>query len=156
MAVRLPGLWGTPRSVLDRWHREADATGIISVTDPEMTRAVASVEDAASVLLSFARAPTPGDVVVPSYRAYRLGDLATVIAELHNARMHVVGPRTGEKQHEDLIAEEERHFARLHPAGAVIRFDRRAPGVPALSSVDLQRFTVDELRELVRRDRVGV
>ena len=153
-AVRLPSLYDAPGAVLDRWRRSAGVGGAIPVTEPEMTRFALSVEGAIALLLAAAERPPRSAIVVPAAPAYRLGDLAAAFAAAHAARIEIVGRRPGEKQHEDLISHAEAPFAHATDAGYVISREAAGQGVAPASSRDARRLGAEELRQLVRPDRV--
>ncbi len=81
----------------------------ITVTNPEMTRFLMSLEEAVElVIFAFQHAQT-GDIVVQKSPASTIGDLAQAIKELFYAdnEIKIIGTRHGEKLYETLLTKEE-------------------------------------------------
>lgn len=81
----------------------------LTVTSPEMTRFIMSLEEAVDlVLFAFENAET-GDILVQKAPACTIGDLALAVKELFHADnpIKVIGVRHGEKMYETLLTNEE-------------------------------------------------
>lgn len=81
----------------------------LTVTAPEMTRFIMSLEEAVDlVLFAFENAET-GDILVQKAPACTIGDLALAVKELFHADnpINVIGVRHGEKMYETLLTNEE-------------------------------------------------
>lgn len=81
----------------------------ITVTNPDMTRFVMSLEEAMDlVLFAFTNARS-GDLMVQKADSCRIGDLAQAIKELFGAdnEIKIIGARHGEKLYEELMTAEE-------------------------------------------------
>ena len=81
----------------------------LTVTDPEMTRFIMSLEEAVElVLFAFENAHT-GDILVKKAPACTIGVLAQAVKELFHADnpVRVIGIRHGEKMYETLLTNEE-------------------------------------------------
>lgn len=81
----------------------------LTVTAPEMTRFIMSLEEAVDlVLFAFENAET-GDILVQKAPACTIGDLALAVKELFHADnpIKVIGVRHGEKMYETLLTNEE-------------------------------------------------
>ena len=130
-------------------QESAKRDGRIDVTDPEMTRFILTGPEAIGRLVALESRPFVGEVVAPRMRSYRLGDLATAFARQSGATVRVIGPRPGEKLHEDLVSKDEAPTARNE--GDLIVIDGRAgPGIDPFTSADADHFSERELSELVR------
>jgi len=149
-SVRLGNVWGASGSVLARWHESAARDGRIDVTDPQMSRFIITQQEAVRLLVALAARPFVGEVVAPRMRAYRLGDLANAFAKERSVAVRIIGPRPGEKIHEDLVSPEEAVAAREE--GDLIVIDGRAdgPGIDPFTSAQAETLSELELRELVR------
>lgn len=81
----------------------------LTITDPEMTRYLMTLEDAVELVLFAFTNSNPGDRFVQKAPASTIGDLAIAIKELFNSdvEMKVIGTRHGEKKHETLLSREE-------------------------------------------------
>lgn len=81
----------------------------LTVTDPNMTRYLMSLDEAVElVVFAFQHANT-GDIMVQKAPASTIGDLAQAIKELFNydGNIEVIGTRHGEKLYETLLTKEE-------------------------------------------------
>lgn len=81
----------------------------ITITDPNMTRFMMSLEDSVG-LVEFARKNgNPGDIFVQKAPASTIWDLANAIKEIFNAdnEIKIIGTRHGEKLFETLCSREE-------------------------------------------------
>jgi UDP-glucose 4-epimerase len=85
----------------------------ITVTDPNMTRFIMSLDEAVElVVFAFKNAQT-GDIMVQKSPASTIGDLAKALIELFNAtnEIRIIGMRHGEKLYETLLTREEHAVA---------------------------------------------
>ncbi|WP_066633774.1 polysaccharide biosynthesis protein [Desulfolucanica intricata] len=81
----------------------------LTITNPDMTRFLMSLEEAVElVVFAFENAQT-GDILVQKSPASTIGDLAQAIKELFNAdnEIKIIGTRHGEKLYETLLTKEE-------------------------------------------------
>ncbi len=81
----------------------------ITVTDPNMTRFLMSLEDAVDLVLFAFEHGNQGDLFVNKAPASTIGDLASAIKNIFNAdnEVKVIGTRHGEKLYETLCTREE-------------------------------------------------
>lgn len=81
----------------------------ITVTDPNMTRYLMSLEEAVDLVLFAFQNGNQGDLFVQKAPASTVGDLAQAIKELFNAGnpIKIIGTRHGEKLYETLCTREE-------------------------------------------------
>lgn len=85
----------------------------LTVTDPNMTRYLMSLEEAVDLVeFAFERAEA-GDILVQKAPASTIGDLARALIEIFNANnsIQIIGTRHGEKLYETLLTKEENIFA---------------------------------------------
>ena len=81
----------------------------ITITNPNMTRFLMSLEEAVElVIYAFINAKA-GDIMVQKAPASTIGDLAQALKELFKAEneIKIIGTRHGEKQYETLLTKEE-------------------------------------------------
>jgi UDP-glucose 4-epimerase len=86
----------------------------LTVTNPEMTRFLMSLEEAVElVVFAFTKAEA-GDIMVQKAPAATIGDLAQALLELFDANnsIQVIGTRHGEKKFETLLTKEEHAVAK--------------------------------------------
>lgn len=112
-SCRYGNVVGSTGSVIPVFQRQLNDLGRITVTDPNMTRFWISVDEAVD-LIDFAldSERIPGSVTVPRPRSMKLSDVAEAIAQ--GRPIKVIGPRLGEKQHEQLIAAHESIHTVIH------------------------------------------
>jgi UDP-glucose 4-epimerase len=81
----------------------------LTVTDPNMTRFLMSLEDSVDLVLYAYAHGKQGDIFVQKAPASTVADLAQALQEIfdHHAGVHVIGTRHGEKLYESLISREE-------------------------------------------------
>lgn len=86
----------------------------ITVTDPNMTRYLMSLEEAVDLVLYAFKNGNQGDLFVQKSPASTIGDLAVAIKEIFNVpnEIQVIGTRHGEKLYETLCTREEMAKAR--------------------------------------------
>lgn len=85
----------------------------ITVTDPNMTRFMMSLDEAVDLVLYAFENGKQGDLFVQKSPASTVGDLATALKALFNSdsEIKVIGTRHGEKLYETLLTKEEYHKA---------------------------------------------
>ncbi|PJX28505.1 UDP-glucose 4-epimerase [Psychroflexus sp. S27] len=81
----------------------------LTITDPNMTRFLMSLDEAVELVLFAFENGNPGDLFVNKAPAGTIGDLAQAIKELCNsdASIKIIGTRHGEKVYETLCTREE-------------------------------------------------
>jgi UDP-N-acetylglucosamine 4,6-dehydratase/5-epimerase len=81
----------------------------ITVTDPNMTRFLMSLEEAVELVIFAFENAEAGDILVQKAPASTIGDLAIAIKELFKAEneIKIIGTRHGEKLYETLLTKEE-------------------------------------------------
>ena len=81
----------------------------MTVTDPNMTRYLMSLEEAVELVVYAFRSAQTGDIVVQKSPASTVGDLAEAMRQLFDAEheIKIIGTRHGEKVYETLLTKEE-------------------------------------------------
>lgn len=81
----------------------------LTVTDPNMTRYLMSLEEAVELVVFAFQNAEAGDIMVQKAPASTIGDLAQAVKELFNAdnEIKIMGTRHGEKLYETLLTREE-------------------------------------------------
>lgn len=81
----------------------------LTVTDPDMTRFLMSLEEAVELVIHAFKHAHTGDIMVQKAPASTVGDLAQALLELFNANneIKIIGTRHGEKKAETLLTREE-------------------------------------------------
>jgi len=81
----------------------------LTVTNPNMTRFLMSLEEAVELVVFAFQNAQAGDIMVQKAPASTIGDLAQALKELFNAdnEIKIIGTRHGEKRYETLLTREE-------------------------------------------------
>jgi len=96
-------------SVIPLWVEQIKAGKPITVTDPNMTRFMMTLDDAVDLVIYAWKHGENGDLFVQKAPAATLITLATALKELYGAETEVrtIGTRHGEKLYETLVTREE-------------------------------------------------
>jgi FlaA1/EpsC-like NDP-sugar epimerase len=114
--VRFGNVLGSTGSVVPVFLEQIKYGGPLTVTDPEMTRFIMSIDRAVNLILDAHDRMTAGEVVVLKMPAFRVGDLAEGLREEYaptygydpeEIEVKRIGKRPGERVHEKLIAHDE-------------------------------------------------
>lgn len=96
--VRYGNVSGSTGSVIPTWRRAKEQGFAVRMTDPECTRFWMSREDAVALVMRTMSMMQGGELVVPTLKAYRLGDLAEAMGVSYS----VDGLDAREKRHESM------------------------------------------------------
>lgn len=96
-------------SVIPLFLKQIKEGNPITITDPNMTRFLMSLEEAVELVLFAFENGNPGDLFVNKAPAGTIGDLAKALKELCKAdtEIKIIGTRHGEKLYETLCTREE-------------------------------------------------
>jgi UDP-N-acetylglucosamine 4,6-dehydratase/5-epimerase len=96
-------------SVIPLFLKQIQSGQPLTVTDPEMTRFMMSLEEAVDLVLYAFEHARPGDLFVQKSPAATIGTLAEALQRLLgvNLEVRVIGTRHGEKLYETLLTREE-------------------------------------------------
>ena len=96
-------------SVIPLFIKQIEENEPLTITDPNMTRFIMSLENSIELVLYAFENANPGDIFVQKAPGCTIGDLAIAIKELFKAKneIKVIGTRHGEKLHETLLNREE-------------------------------------------------
>ncbi|KAF2333142.1 polysaccharide biosynthesis protein [Flavobacterium daemonense] len=96
-------------SVIPLFLKQIKDNKPITITDPNMTRFLMSLDEAVELVLFAFENGNPGDLFVNKAPAGTIGDLAQALKELCNAdnEVKIIGTRHGEKLYETLCTREE-------------------------------------------------
>jgi FlaA1/EpsC-like NDP-sugar epimerase len=94
-------------SVIPLFHDQIRAGGPVTITTPEMTRFLLSLEQAVDTIVAAVEHAAPGETFIPRVPAALVTDIADVLIGDRPIQTKIIGVRPGEKVHESLISEEE-------------------------------------------------
>lgn len=160
--VRYGNVMGSRGSVIPFFMEKAK-TGILPITDPNMTRFNISLEDGVEMVFWALEKAMGGEIFVPKIPSYRITDVAEAIAP--HCEKQVVGLRPGEKIHEEMITLSDsgntvdlgQYYAILqaYPAGLkrYLQLSKAQPVDPDFSynsGCNPDFLSVEQIRSLIR------
>jgi len=114
LAVRYGNVLESRGSIIPLFKYQAENAEHLTVTHPDMTRFVMTLDDSVDLILDTLKYARSGQIFIPKLPAMRIGDLAEIFATLHNKQIKITGLRPGEKMHEELVNESESIRTRVH------------------------------------------
>lgn len=114
LAVRYGNVLESRGSIIPLFRYQSEHSKILTVTDPEMTRYVMTLDDSVKLIKTAFELGVSGETWIPQLSSMKIGHLAEIFAEKYNKKIEIIGHRPGEKQHEDLINESESVRTRIH------------------------------------------
>jgi FlaA1/EpsC-like NDP-sugar epimerase len=140
-STRFGNVLGSRGSVIPLFVRQIRAGGPVTLTDPEMTRFIMTLDEAVRLVMDSLFLARGGEIFVTKMPVLRIGDLAAVMIEElapdfgykpGDIAIETIGPRAGEKMYEELMNEEEIRRSIELPRYFVIR-----PAIlPSLRDID--------------------
>jgi UDP-N-acetylglucosamine 4,6-dehydratase/5-epimerase len=152
-------------SVIPLFVSQIKARKPITITDPEMTRFMMSLDDSVDLVLFAYKHGTGGDTFVQKAPAATMGQLARVLNDLFDSgsEIRIIGTRHGEKKHESLLNREE--MVRAEDLGSYYRIasdtrdlnyalffekgERKVAEVEDYTSANTHRLTDEELKAML-------
>jgi UDP-glucose 4-epimerase len=107
VCVRYGNVLASRGSVIPVFHDQIRSGGPITITHPDMTRFLLSLNDAVDTVFAAVREARPGETYVPRAPSATVQNLAKVLIGDRNIPIKIVGVRPGEKMHEIMVSEEE-------------------------------------------------
>lgn len=113
-ATRYGNVMASRGSVIPLFVSQLKEGKPLTVTDPNMTRFLMSLEDSVDLVLYAYEHGKQGDIFVQKAPASTVADLAQALKELFSAKneVRIIGTRHGEKLYESLISREEMAHAK--------------------------------------------
>jgi len=120
-ATRYGNVMASRGSVIPLFLDQLKSGKPLTITDPNMTRFLMSLEDSVDLVLYAFEHAHPGDIFVQKAPASTIADLAQAMMEILNCKneIRVIGTRHGEKLYESLLSREE--MARAFDLGLYYR-----------------------------------
>jgi FlaA1/EpsC-like NDP-sugar epimerase len=138
ICVRYGNVLTSRGSVIPLFHEQIRRGGPVTITTPEMTRFLLSLEQAVDVIFSAVSDARRGETYIPRVRSARIKDVAEALIGDRQIQLTVTGVRPGEKIHEILVSEEEAHRTIEREGYYVIQ-----PILPELSLTPASAATLD-------------
>jgi UDP-N-acetylglucosamine 4,6-dehydratase len=164
-ATRYGNVMASRGSVIPLFVSQLKAGQPLTITDPNMTRFLMSLEDSVDLVLYAFEHGTQGDIFVQKAPASTVHDLAMALKILFNQRgeIKLIGTRHGEKLYESLISREE--MANAQDMGGYYRIpadnrdlnyaryfsdgDQKIAEFDDYTSHNTQRLGVEQVKELL-------
>lgn len=137
----------------------------LTVTNPNMTRFMMTLDDAINLVLYAFEHGNPGDIFVQKSPAATIGDLAQAVKALFNvdSEVRIIGTRHGEKLYETLLTSEEMAVAQdlgnyyripmddrdLNYSKYLNQGEVRKDNVESYTSHNAKRLSLEELKQLL-------
>jgi FlaA1/EpsC-like NDP-sugar epimerase len=112
ICVRYGNVLASRGSVIPLFVEQIRSGGPVTITMPEMTRFLLTLDQAVDAIFAAVRTAERGEIYVPRVPSARVTDIAAALIGDRPVRVIVTGIRPGEKLHEILVSEEESHRTR--------------------------------------------
>ena len=108
-ATRYGNVMASRGSVIPLFLAQLQSGKPLTITDPNMTRFLMSLQESVDLVLSAFENAKPGDIFVQKAPSSTVGDLALAMKELlrGTSEIKIIGTRHGEKLYESLVSREE-------------------------------------------------
>lgn len=107
ICVRYGNVLASRGSVIPLFHNQIKNGGPVTVTVPEMTRFLLSLDEAVDTVFTALRDARRGETYVPNAPAATVMNIAKTLIGVRNIEIKITGIRPAEKIHEIMISEEE-------------------------------------------------
>lgn len=109
VGTRYGNVMASRGSVIPLFHEQILSGQPITITNPEMTRFMMTLDDAVELVLYAFQHGNSGDIFVQKSPASTIGELAEAMKKIYNSNVEikVIGTRHAEKLYETLLAREE-------------------------------------------------
>ena len=151
-------------SVIPHFHDQIINGKNITVTEPNMTRFMMTLNHAVDLVLFAFNNGQSGDIFVQKSPASTIGDLAIALKEIYNSDVIIenIGIRHAEKMHETLLSVEERmvsedlgDYYKVSADNRDLNYDKyffegkQSKDLEEYNSFNTNRLSIQELKELL-------
>ena len=161
--VRYGNVMGSRGSVIPYFIQKAK-TGILPITDPNMTRFNISLDEGVRMVEWALKNSLGGEIFVPKIASYKITDVAEAVGP--SCKKQIIGIRPGEKLHEEMITSSDsfstidlnKYYAILPSDGKLLskykteslQHKQVEAGFSYNSGTNPQFLTIEQIRELIR------
>lgn len=132
ICVRYGNVLASRGSVVPLFHEQIRRGGPVTITAPEMTRFLLTINQAVDTVFAALTEASPGETYVPNAPAATVANVAKALIGTRDIPIRIVGVRPGEKVHEIMVSEEEcRHCVKRGEYYAIL------PMLPELRAADV-------------------
>ena len=107
ICVRYGNVLASRGSVVPLFHDQIKTGGPVTITDPNMTRFLLSLEQAVDTVIAAIEHGRRGELYVPRVPSANIMSIAKALIGDRDIELKVTGIRPGEKMHEILLSDEE-------------------------------------------------
>ena len=107
ICVRYGNVLASRGSVIPLFHDQIEKGGPVTLTVPEMTRFLLSLDQAVDIVFAALKDAKAGEIYVPDAPAATVENIAKALIGERKIEIKVIGTRPGEKMHEIMVSEEE-------------------------------------------------
>ena len=133
MCVRYGNVLASRGSVIPLFHEQIRQGGPVTLTVPDMTRFLLSLDQAVDTVFAVLKDGKPGDTFVPRAPSATVKNIAKALIGTRKIETKITGIRPGEKMHEIMISEEEIHHS--HQAGKYYAIRSMLPELDSFTGV---------------------
>lgn len=134
ICVRYGNVLASRGSVIPLFHDQIRNGGPVTITVPDMTRFLLSLDQAVDTVFAALAGAKRGETYVPNAPAATVENIARALIGTRRIKMKVVGIRPGEKMHEIMVSDEEAyHCVKRGNYFAIL------PMLPELGLVDAKK-----------------
>jgi FlaA1/EpsC-like NDP-sugar epimerase len=109
ICVRYGNVLASRGSVIPLFHDQIQNGVPVTVTVPEMTRFLLSLDQAVNTVFAAIKNASPGEIYVPDAPSATALNIAKALIGERDIEIQITGIRPGEKMHEIMVSEEEAH-----------------------------------------------
>jgi len=150
-------------SVIPHFYDQIKSGNDITVTDPNMTRFMMTLDDAVNLVLFAFENGNAGDIFVQKSPSTTIGELASTMKKIYNSSVEIknIGIRHAEKIHETLLSREERlvaeeleNYFRVPADNRDLNYDKYF--FEGKQSKDLEEYNSFNTRRLSEKELIGL
>jgi UDP-N-acetylglucosamine 4,6-dehydratase len=166
-ATRYGNVMASRGSVIPLFLGQLQAGNPLTITDPNMTRFLMSLEESVDLVLYAFEHARPGDIFVQKAPASTVGDLAQAMKALlaSASNVKIIGTRHGEKLYESLLSREEMaraddlgDYYRIPADSRDLNYDKYfIEGETGISEIDdytshnTRRLNIEQVKEVLMK-----
>jgi len=151
-------------SVIPHFYDQIKSFNDITVTNPNMTRFMMTLDDAVNLVLFAFENGNAGDIFVQKSPSTTIGELASIMKKIYNSSVEIknIGIRHAEKIHETLLSREERlvaeeleHYFRVPSDNRDLNYNKyffegkQSKDLEEYNSFNTRRLSEKELTDLL-------
>lgn len=159
VCVRYGNVLASRGSVIPLFLDQIRNGGPVTITTPQMTRFLLTLDDAVDTVFAAVQGASPGDTYVPRVPSAKIIDIARALIGNRKIEINMTGIRPGEKIHESLVSEEEADrtvergdYYAIRPMLPELRYPKESPfGLAREYSSADNPMSFEEALRLVRQ-----